>query len=474
MQQSLFNVRVPLPDRGEVFLMNTLTDAQAIVPASIDALLQSAGDRPLDLSALSHDVRDSIRELAENGFVVSNHDDERRALDRYFHAIRESRDELRVTVLTTLQCNFACDYCYQGDRPNAAPGERMSLETAVRVGDWIERKLDEVKPERFSILFFGGEPLLNPSVVVYLSERLWKATRRRGVRMSSSMVTNGLLLSRDLVARLVAYGLRGIKVTLDGDRETHDRVRPLRGGQGTFDRIVANIRNVADLVAISIGGNFDEQTIESYPALLDFLRRQEFAPELAKVAFKPVIRGGAAPQTTKRLIPMTSVDAAGTPLNGACMTVAGTGVTSPCDGCQLLDEKAAWLREETKRRGFTTVDGVHMGPCQIHRSNSHTIGPDGSLYACPGFTGEKAHAVGHIDDDANGQLRSAHQFRDVAAWKQCGDCAFIPVCAGGCTVASYATLGDVSRPNCHKTSFELGVAALAREAAANEILAYAS
>ena len=35
MQQSIFNVRVPLADRGEVFLMNTLTDAQLIVSDEI-------------------------------------------------------------------------------------------------------------------------------------------------------------------------------------------------------------------------------------------------------------------------------------------------------------------------------------------------------------------------------------------------------------------------------------------------------
>ena len=41
-------------------------------------------------------------------------------------------------MLTTLQCNFACDYCIQGDHgdynKNAA---RMSMETAARVADWI-------------------------------------------------------------------------------------------------------------------------------------------------------------------------------------------------------------------------------------------------------------------------------------------------------------------------------------------------
>ena len=39
MQPSMFNLRVPLPERGEVFLMNTLTDAQLIVSDDVAALL---------------------------------------------------------------------------------------------------------------------------------------------------------------------------------------------------------------------------------------------------------------------------------------------------------------------------------------------------------------------------------------------------------------------------------------------------
>ena len=57
-----------------------------------------------------------------------------------------------------------------------------------------------------------------------------------------------------------------------------------------------------------------------------------------------------------------------------------------------------FLREETNRRGFPTPDGVHNGPCHVHMKHAHTIGPDGSLYACPGFTGEKGLSTGHIDD----------------------------------------------------------------------------
>jgi uncharacterized protein len=95
--------------------------------------------------------------------------------------------------------------------------------------------------------------------------------------MIVNVITNGLLLTPEVVDRLHPFGLNGVKITLDGDRETHDRMRPLRGGQGTFDKIIANIRKVSHKCRISIGGNFDASSADAYPALLDFLREQEFA-----------------------------------------------------------------------------------------------------------------------------------------------------------------------------------------------------
>ena len=93
------------------------------------------------------------------------------------------------------------------------------------------------------LTFFGGEPLLNLPVMYDLAERAWQRDRRRAAcACAISIITNGLLLTPEVVDRLLPYGLNGIKITLDGDRDTHNRMRPLRGGQGTFDRIVENIR----------------------------------------------------------------------------------------------------------------------------------------------------------------------------------------------------------------------------------------
>lgn len=465
MQPSRFTVRVPLPERNEVFLLNTLTDAQALVSPDVAALLDGRPGTTADDHAAMH-------ELAQHGFAVGSRSDDDRHLAAHFASVRHDRDELRVTVLTTEQCNFACGYCVQGDHGDAnAAGRKMSLETADAVARWFAAQLDELAPRRAVLTFFGGEPLLNLPVVYRLAERAHVATRMRGVTFLINVITNGLLLTPDVVDRLLPFGLNGVKVTLDGDREAHDRARPLRGGQGTFDRIIANVAAVASKCRVSIGGNVAPADVASYHALLDFLRQQPFAPAISKVSFKPLIDTAAAPATTRngagtlsRVIPLT---VAGTsPAQGTCMTAKGSGRASGCDSCGVDDLALDDLRDATKRAGFHTPDGVHMGPCEIHRTHAHTVGIAGELYRCPGFSGEATEVVGHIERSQTVmEQEAARRFDRLAAYELCGDCAFVPVCAGGCAVASHHELGDMHAPTCHRRAFESALVSLAVDVA---------
>jgi uncharacterized protein len=461
MRASRFTVAVPVPGTGETFLFNSLTENQIVVSTDVVELLERVGRGeapPADVTS-----RDAVGQLTELGFLVESRDAEDRALEAFFRDVREDATHLRVTLLTTLQCNFACDYCIQGDHhAHTSPEAKMSLESAARVADWMEQRLDALGSPRFTLTFFGGEPLLNLPVVYALAERMWKACRQRGVAMSISIITNGLLLTEAVVDRLVPYGLTGVKITLDGDRATHDRLRPLRGGQGTFDRILANMRAIAPKVRLSIGGNFDVESAASYPELLTFLRSQPFADRIAKIAFKPIIRGPntgrpvAVPVRTtadgRRVIPLATAPTTDAALGGTCMSAAGNGgARTPCDTCGLVDERMAWLRAETKARGFETLDGLHMGPCELHRRHSYTVGPDGSLHACPGFTGEADLRIGHVDPALDPAHRAVkHRFETHAPWRACGDCALIPVCGGGCSVAAHNEQGDLGAPSCHR------------------------
>jgi pyruvate-formate lyase-activating enzyme len=362
MQPSMFNLQVPVAERGEVFLMNTFSDAQLLVSPDVAGLLDRVSHGETTFNA---DEREALGALIENGFVVESRERERASLQQYFAEMREDTEQLRVTVLTTLQCNFACDYCFQGDHGDYNKfAHKMSLEQAGEVVAWIAERLDTIRPEIFVLTLFGGEPLLNLPVAYYLAEQCYALCEARGVDQRISVITNGLLLTPEVVDRLNPYGLQGVKITLDGDRDTHNRMRPLRGRQGTFDRIIENIRLVAGRVPIVIGGNFDETSVESYPALLDFLREQEFADQIAKVNFKPIIKA-PAPEQPKGFIPLTVVNG-DKPLGGTCMTSAGAGAgvgraASACDTCHFLDEKMSFTWGRARSIASTPTRSARTG-----------------------------------------------------------------------------------------------------------------
>ena len=98
---------------------------------------------------------------------------------------------------------------------------------------FVTERLDTVRPESFVLQLFGGEPLLNIPVIYDQAQRALAACQKRGVTLALGIITNGLLLTPDVVDRLLPYGLSGVKITLDGDRDTHDRIRRVTGG---FDR----------------------------------------------------------------------------------------------------------------------------------------------------------------------------------------------------------------------------------------------
>ena len=153
--------------------MNTFTDAQLIVSGTWPTLLDRVGQ---ERARFSPEERDAHRDAGGKRL----HRREPRggaAGARSSSSTTSARDtdQLRVTVLTTLQCNFACDYCIQGDHGDYNKhAAKMSLETAARTAEWAEQRLDAIGPESFVLTFFGGEPLLNLPVLFYLAERLWR------------------------------------------------------------------------------------------------------------------------------------------------------------------------------------------------------------------------------------------------------------------------------------------------------------
>lgn len=110
----------------------------------------------------------------------------------------------------TNACNLACTICpvNQGMK---RPKKRLDLAA-------FERFLDRNPGLEFVLLFQWGEPLL----VKQLPDMIALATGR-GVR--TMITTNGTLLDESWCERLLDAGLTRLTMSVDGDEETHRKIR---------------------------------------------------------------------------------------------------------------------------------------------------------------------------------------------------------------------------------------------------------
>lgn len=138
-----------------------------------------------------------------------------------------------VTIFLTHRCNLRCVMCGQWGEGGVTRGEPSESVGQMLAFAEMEKLVDGLAASRPSITLFGGEPLLYPECA-----RLVAKIKAR--RMHCLMVTNGSLL-REKGRALVEAGLDELNVSLDGDRELHDRIRGL---PGVFDTIREGIQLV--------------------------------------------------------------------------------------------------------------------------------------------------------------------------------------------------------------------------------------
>ena len=140
----------------------------------------------------------------------------------------------------TEACNFRCSYCvfsgkYAGWRHHS--NQMMDWKVAHKAIDEFLAHSGDSKD--VTISFYGGEPLLNISLirkcVSYIRERI--SDRDVGF----ALTTNGFLLKGDM-AKFLATEKFAFRVSLDGPKHIHDQRRSLKDGTGTWEHIIANIK----------------------------------------------------------------------------------------------------------------------------------------------------------------------------------------------------------------------------------------
>jgi uncharacterized protein len=371
--------------------------------------------------------------LARLGFLVQDPAAERTELRELFVVANRKRKLFSAIVVLNLDCNLACDYCYE----DAFRGRHyMSQETADLVVETVQR--EQIAAGRdVTLTFYGGEPLLSLPHIRDISRRLRAAALAQGTGFDFSLVTNGTLLTRSVAEELTALGFKGAKVTLDGPKELHDQSRPYVSGNGSFDAIVSNIRAVCDLAPLQLGGNYTRGNYRAFPQLLDHLQEEGITPDkIHSVLFTPII-----PKSGLRRV---------TDFNTGCA----------CNYAPWLQEASLFLREETLKRGFPAPK-PRLSACMVEFDSDLVINFDGSLYKCPAFMGYEELRIGTLGKPM-ADYRASH---NMDVWKNddCLECAYLPICFGGCRQITLLRNGAIDTVDCRRELLDATLETIVRQ-----------
>ena len=120
---------------------------------------------------------------------------------------------------STLRCNAYCEFC--GSRcGDASCCDELSKNEICRVFEIIADKYDA---SQIMINVTGGEPLMRNDIAEIMQYA-------NSLGYTWGLVTNGMLLTADIIKSLKQAGMKTVSISIDGLFETHDSLRGVKGG----------------------------------------------------------------------------------------------------------------------------------------------------------------------------------------------------------------------------------------------------
>ena len=308
-----------------------------------------------------------------------------------------SNEILNLTILTTLNCNFKCPYCYEKDALNT---QNLSPEIEKSIIN-LAKKFPNIN--KIKITWYGGEPLLNFDSIKRLTLELEKLKKP----IEHNIVTNGYLLDEKM-SFFNTRNLESIQITIDGLAETHNKKRILKNNNGTFDKILANIENFFKLNStcrVFIRCNIDESNENEFSQLYHFLNKK-FKFEKRLIIYAAFVRND----------------------NGTCNNIF------------IDNDKEAdfFIRnfEKENIKNLSFKPRLTLGGCGANNLLFFVITPNGDMYKCWNDIGKFDYRIGNILDNGTYLNEITDKYLlgpSIYTDAECKNCSFFPICSGGCS-----------------------------------------
>jgi uncharacterized protein len=260
----------------------------------------------------------------------------------------------------------------------------MSPSVVERVKRFLDKR--SAGPQRMYLNWFGGEPLIASDVVLDISRYAKGVCAAKGIGLVGSVTTNAWNLTPALMDELVSAGLTFYQVTLDGDQESHDRMRVRADGSGTFSVIWNNLLALrrSDLeFSLLLRVHLRPGNFESVRSLLT-----------NACAALPPARGF--------VIGVRPLDILGGPTGGTFEVLDENDCARQCRSLKKeFREDVIVYGTGTAGEDEAKVDGCGAAVCYACKSNAFLIRSDGRIGKCTVAMDKDFNTVGFLDEDGS-------------------------------------------------------------------------
>ena len=383
---------------GQFYLYNSQTNLFMQIGEDLYRLLYDENFEKIESSVLER--------LIKSKFIL----EEKEQYNYYYNqktkflANNYNSKHLYLVIAPTTGCNFSCPYCFEGEKK----GKLMSDEMISHLLSFIK---GHKNAETLSITWYGGEPLLGFEKIKKILSAIHTETSLKIT--SQNLVTNGYLLSEEIIDFLAKNKFKSMQITIDGIKENHDSTRFLKDKTiSTFDKIMENLEKVVSFLPdckTSIRINIKKNNMDDYQQMYRLL--YERFPHSNLYVYPGFIR-----EETQ-------------------------------DGCRMCyesmfdyDTRYAFY-DEMRQNGLN----INFFPkyaskgCMVSKMYSYIIGPSGEIYKCWNDVNHPEKIIGNIQNKeiTNKSLFYAYQEATPFEDEKCKNCFAFPICSGGCAWYRY-------------------------------------
>lgn len=385
MKWSKYNTIVKTENKAFVFnyMSNSLTEIdEKLVP-----IINKNIDNIMNLSKIHEDL---FKHFISNGTIVESNFDEVSECIKNINNKLDSREELRLTINPTLDCNLRCWYCYE----NLVCGSSIADNVIQGIVNYVKGKIQENSVKRVHLSFFGGEPLLKISeCILPLLEKLKLICDKNNVKFVHSYTTNSVLLTPKNIDKLLNISKNiHVQVPFDGGEKLHNKIKQNKTGKGTYSLVLNNIKYAINKnIQVNIRCNFTNQNIDSYIELIEVIGK--FQRDNVRFSFHKVWQEKETPLLIKKLKKINSY-AESFNLSSNILTVL-----------------------------------PNINPCYADYNNSILVNFNGDVFKCTARDFNPKNRLGHLTADGKIFYNKNYHIRNECRFlKCCYECDVLPIC----------------------------------------------